>query len=127
MADQSPETITQRAYYKRLLNFWIKMIEKTMTSKDWMEEYDFCFKICTSGREDLVYRAIKKLFSVVSVSDISRNTYLEASKEIDRLSKYLNRFWIPNEINLHNTTDENDEDQVIPIFDLAIQIWAANH
>ena len=107
--------LSAEEYYARLQGVWDAMKNGTLSSKQWMKEYDHCFEQCAADNNEAVYGGFRLLFKETSKTETDQDTYFAMAESICRIGSYLHRFWIP----LRAFNDEN----YMPLFDLARIEW----
>lgn len=106
---------TFEEYYARLSEIWNKIENEELSAMEFMKEYDDHFKLCTQGKEKMIYDANVQLFnSKSSVSEMTEETYMRVSKRMFRIAKFIHRFWI------HIKKKD-------PLDIVAKNAWAENH
>lgn len=85
-------------YSQELSEYWDDF--ESSGSKALMREYDRTFRLCTAEKEQCVYDTFAQLLRTKSPlhTNSSIDDYVTKSVYFIRVTKYLNRFWLPHQI-----------------------------
>lgn len=108
---------TKESYYQHLVDIWLKMSSGELSSKEWMNEYDLSFRICTANGEAIVFDANKRVLQNMAREYSTKEDYLKVASNFIRIAAFIHRFWIPNK--------KRDDPDIKPLQEIAKDAWDA--